>query len=93
MLKPRLMVGPYHSQLWIFGWWLRSDSRKRGIILVYDLGFFLGIAWPLVMPYYLLKTRGARGLLIIFGFIVVYFGAAIAGSMVTIAFVVLSGQQ
>ena len=37
------------AQLWIIGWWLRTDSRKRGVAAVYDLGFFLYIAWPLVI--------------------------------------------
>src|ERR1700682_2197777 len=47
--------------LWIVGWWLRADSRKRGIAWVYDMGFFLNIAWPLIMPYYLVKSRGPGG--------------------------------
>lgn len=51
--------------LWIVGWWLRGDSRKHGIAWLYDMGMFLNLAWPFVMPYYLLKTRGARGLLVL----------------------------
>lgn len=51
------------AQLWIIGWWLRSDIRRRNAAWVYDMGFFLCIGWPIVMPYYLLKTRGAKGLL------------------------------
>src|SRR5882762_7456991 len=54
--------------LWVVGWWMRTDSRKRGGASVYDMGFFLYIAWPLVMSYYLVKTRRARGLLVILGF-------------------------
>lgn len=65
--------------LWIVGWWLLQDSRKRGIAWVYDIGFFLSIAWPFIMPYYLLKTRGAKGLLLILAFIAVYIGSLIAG--------------
>ncbi|SRR6266496_2335610 len=81
------------AQLWIIGWWLRSDSRKRNVAWVYDLGFFLCIAWPLVMPYYLVKTRGAKGLLVILGFVGAYVGAAMAGIIVSVATGVLSGQQ
>ena len=65
--------------LWIIGWWLRQDSRKRGIAQVYDIGMFLYIAWPLIMPYYLLKTRGAKGLLVILGFVGAYIGALVVG--------------
>lgn len=66
---------------WIIGWWLVTDSRKRGFKWPFDLGLFLYIAWPLLMPYYLLKTRGAKGLLVILGFISVYVGALVAGVM------------
>ena len=79
------------AQLWIVGWWLRTDSRKRGVVWVYDLGLFLCIAWPLVMPYYLVKTRGARGLLVILGFIGAYVGAAILGIILSVTATVLRG--
>ncbi len=65
--------------LWIVGWWLLTDSRKRGVAWVYDMGLFLNIAWPFIMPYYLIKTRGAKGLLLIAAFIAVYIAAALAG--------------
>jgi hypothetical protein len=61
------------------GWWLRTDSRRRGVLSVYDLGFFLYLAWPIVMPYYLLKTRGWNGLLVMLGFVGAYIGALLLG--------------
>jgi hypothetical protein len=67
--------------LWVIGWWLVRDSGKRGVGLVLDMGLFLYIAWPLVMPYYLLKTRGAKGLLVILGFLGVYLGGAVVGAI------------
>ena len=70
--------------LWAVGWWLRTDSRRRGVLSVYDLGFFLYLAWPVVMPYYLLKTRGAKGLLVILGFVVAYIGAALVGIVLSV---------
>jgi hypothetical protein len=65
--------------LWLVGWWLWTDSRKRGVAWVYDIGFFLSIAWPFIMLYYLLKTRGAKGLLLILAFVSIYIGAAVVG--------------
>jgi hypothetical protein len=65
--------------LWIIREWLRTDSRERGVASVYDIGFFLCIAWPVVMPYYLVKTRGAKGLILILGFVGAYFGATLSG--------------
>ena len=65
--------------VWIMGWWLLQDSRKRGIAWVYDIGFFLYIAWPFIMPYYLFKSRGAKGLFVILGFVGAYIGAVVVG--------------
>lgn len=65
--------------LWIIGWWLWNDSKKRQIPWVYDTGFFLYLVWPFFLPYHLLKSRGAKGLLSIGAFILVYIVAAVAG--------------
>jgi len=70
--------------LWVMGWWLRSDSRKRAVDSVYDLGFFLYIAWPVVMPYYLVKTRGAKGLLFVSAFIGALVGGVILGLVLSV---------
>jgi hypothetical protein len=64
---------------WIMCWWLLRDSSNRGIASVYDIGMFLYIAWPFIMPYYLLKSRGAKGLLVILGFVGAYVGAVLMG--------------
>lgn len=67
--------------LWGVGWWLRRDSRRRGVQWVLDMGMFLNIAWPLIMPYHLLKTRGAKGLLLILAFAAVYVGGLVSGAV------------
>jgi len=72
----------FFAFLWIIGWWLQEDARRRGISWVYDSGFLLYVAWPLVMPYYLLKSRGAKGILVVLAFIGVYIGAAVLGMVV-----------
>lgn len=70
--------------LWVVGWWLRVDSRARGIGWVFDMGLFLYIAGPFFMPYYLLKTRGAKGLLLMLAVAVVYVGSLVAGAALSI---------
>lgn len=70
--------------LWVVGRWLRRDSKARGVRWVFDMGLFLYIAWPVVMPYYLLKTRGAKGLLAILAFAGAYVGALLAGAILYI---------
>ena len=67
--------------LWVVGWWLRQDSRGRGVGWVFDMGLFLYVAWPVVMPYYLLKTRGAKGLLAILAFAGANVGGLLAGAV------------
>jgi polyferredoxin len=79
------------AQLWIIGWWLRTDSRKQAVVWVYDLGLFLFLAWPLILPYYLVKTRGAKGLLVILGFIGAYLGATVVGTILSVTVAVLRG--
>jgi hypothetical protein len=70
---------------WLCWWWLRDDSRDRGITWPIDLGMFVYVGWFLILPYHLLKTRGIKGLLGIAAFIAVAFAAWVAAS----AFVVL----
>ena len=75
--------------LWIMGWWLRRDHRLRGIPWVYDMGMFLYMVWPFLMPYYLIKSRGARGLIGILGFAGAYLAGLVVG--VTVATLLVAG--
>ena len=68
--------------LWILGWWLRRDSRLRGVPWVYDMGMFLYILWPFIMPYHLIKTRGVWGLVGILGFAAAFVGGLTLGVIV-----------
>lgn len=65
--------------LWIIGWWLHRDSKRTGVPIAFDMGLFLYVAWPFVLPYYLIKSRGVKGLLVILGFVAVYVGATFIG--------------
>ena len=77
--------------LWVIGWWLLRDSRERGVQWVYDVGLFLYIAWPFIIPYYLLKTRGVNGLFVILIFVGVYIGAALVGVLLYYLLASVSG--
>src|SRR5258708_2449501 len=41
--------------------WLQKDARRTKVGAVLDLGYFLWLAWPVVIPWYALKTRGPSG--------------------------------
>jgi hypothetical protein len=72
--------------IWLMGWWLQQDSREHRFKWVYDMGFFLYIAWPVILPYYLFKTRGLKALLTILIFLAVYFGTYIMGVVIYTVF-------
>ena len=42
--------------------WLKADARARHVPLVHDMGLFLWIAWPVLIPWYAFKTRGRHAL-------------------------------
>jgi hypothetical protein len=56
--------------------WLDRDSIEKRVGRVWDAGFFLWIAWPIIIPYYLIKTRGIkRASLILLLLAIIYFAA------------------
>lgn len=55
--------------------WVISDARQRRRSPPYDFGTLVFLAWPLVVPIYLLKTRGLKAIfsfLVIGGFAALY---------------------
>lgn len=48
--------------------WAAIDRRSRSFSVPIEFDAFVFFAWALVVPYYLFKTRGARGLLNALGF-------------------------
>ena len=47
------------TQLFV-AFWVYLDRRDRHLSLPFDFDAFVFFAWPLVLPYYLYKSRGAR---------------------------------
>lgn len=41
--------------------WLQKDARRTGVGAVQDWGYFLLLAWPIVIPWYAFRTRGRSG--------------------------------
>jgi hypothetical protein len=76
----------YILLLSLIGYWLERDSRKHHITWVFDMGFFLYLAWPFIIPYYLLKTRGSKAFIIIIGYISLYIGANLLGRLMARVF-------
>ncbi len=64
--------------LWVFmfgllvAWWCQIDARLHHANKGFDFGFIVYIFWPVMVPYYVLSTRGIEGILVVFGFIALY---------------------
>jgi hypothetical protein len=71
--------------------WFWSYSRQNRIGWVLDMGWFVMAAWAIVVPYYLLKREGRRGLGRIGLFLLTYFAAWATGVAVRIWVRVLGG--
>ena len=41
--------------------WLERDAARTGVGSVHDLGYLLCFGWPIVVPWYALRTRGRAG--------------------------------
>ena len=58
--------------------WLQKDARRTGVGSVHDWGYFLLLAWPVVIPWYALKTRGRSGWRLTAGLFVLILSAYIS---------------
>jgi len=47
----------------ILTWWVYADSSARGFSAPFEFEALVFWAWPFVVPYYLCRSRGPRGLL------------------------------
>jgi hypothetical protein len=73
-------LGGYALALWgtlfplLLAWWVAEDSRgRRGIYRPFEFGWLVYLILPIYLPYYLYRTRGAAGALVLLGFIVLFF--------------------
>lgn len=44
-------------------WWLKAEFQRHSIKPVYCLGLLVNSGWIVIIPYYLFKTRGVRGVI------------------------------
>lgn len=80
-----IILGPI-GFFWAVATWLQHDATSRGLRWVLDLGLILYVAGVFVLPYYLIKTRGWRGIGVILGFAGIYLGSFILGILLFLLF-------
>jgi hypothetical protein len=71
-LDDRVQLVPRWALALAVALWVLSDARKRRLPLCYDYDAFLFFAWPLVLPIYLVQTRGWRAIFAMLGFASLY---------------------
>lgn len=69
--------------VYVLWWWLMADSKLTGTTWPMDMGYFIWLFWPVLIPYYLFSTRGLKGFIGIF----TYIGVLAAGWLVVVLFV------
>ena len=63
------------NALWSLGmgtlvvWWVRTDTHPSRYLPCFDYGTFMMAWWPVLLPHYLVRTRGFKGLLIYAGLV------------------------
>ena len=70
-------------------WWLQADAGRSEVKRVYCPGVLVGSGWLFMIPYHLLKTRGAKGLLPLLALIGSYVIASIMTAVLYISLVAL----
>lgn len=63
-------------------WWVR-DRRRLGMWAGIDAGLFCAMAWMVVLPYHLIRTRRWGGVGILAAFVAMYWGSYILASVGT----------
>ena len=72
--------------------WFRSYCSAFRITQPMDMGWFLLIAWPLVVPYFIISREGRRGLRRIGSFVVGWVIAALLGALIGLSVASISGN-
>lgn len=44
------------------GWWVHADRRARSLGAPFEFDAFAIFWWPILVPYYMVRTRGPKGL-------------------------------
>jgi hypothetical protein len=55
-------------------YWMVLDARRRHCVPCHDFGFLVAVFLPLSLPWYLVWTRGLRGLLLLGVFFAILIG-------------------
>ena len=66
-------------------WWLQAETQRSPVTRMYCAGMLVSSAWPIIIPYHLLKTRGVKGLLPLFALIATFLFAKLLAVIIYLA--------
>ena len=72
--------------LWVVCWWFEAEFTRTKAHWPMDTGMLLNAAWFVLLPVYLVKTRGLSSLLGIAGFIASAVAAWISATVIILLF-------
>jgi len=67
-------------------WFLKAEAERSEVARAYCPGVTIGMAWIFLLPYHLIKSRGVRGLLPLFGLIGTYIVLQILTTIVNVLY-------
>jgi hypothetical protein len=79
---------PAFEFLYTFGflcgivWFLKAEAERSPAARAYCPGVTIGMAWFFLLPYHLLKSRGARGLIPLFALVGTYLALQVLAAIV-----------
>lgn len=79
------VVSDVSDALWAFIFailvavWAVNEPKQRDFSAPFEFSAFLYFAWPIVLPYYLYKTRGYEGVILFLGFAAMYLTPFLSG--------------
>ena len=59
--------------------WANKEPLHKSFDAPFEFSAFVFFLWPLVLPYYLFKTRGSEGLVLFAGFVALYLAPFLCG--------------
>ena len=70
------------SLMLMFTWWALEDAKKQKYHRPYEFGAFIFFGWPIILPAYLIATRGWRGILTFLAFVLLSYLPPLTGWVV-----------
>jgi hypothetical protein len=95
LLSRRFVLPETSSQLYLifFGlfltWWVMFDARERRTGVPYDFRYFVLCTWPISVPYYIIRTRGRSGGVVVAGLVGLWFAPIVFAAFAAALFLKL----